>query len=101
MMEQLGIRALSPGPSGDEKATNHANYDEYLANPYTNLPDILTLKNGNKVTTPEMWWNERRPEIVEDMEREVYGRLPAKRPKVTWTVAITEKEFVGWIPVIA
>ncbi len=28
MMEQLGIRALRPGPSGNEKAPNHANYDE-------------------------------------------------------------------------
>ena len=34
MMDQLGIKALRPGPSGDEKAPNHANYDESLANPY-------------------------------------------------------------------
>jgi len=101
MMDQLGIKALRPGPSGDEKAPNHANYDESLANPYPNLPDALTLKNGHKVTTPEMWWNERRPEIVEDMEREVYGRLPAHLPKVTWTMAVTDKELVGWMPVVA
>jgi hypothetical protein len=101
MMDQLGIKALRPGPSGDEKAPNHANYDESTANPYPNLPDVLTLKDGKKVTTPEMWWKQRRPEIVEDMEREVYGRLPKKLPKVTWTVAVTDKEFVGRIPVIA
>ena len=101
MMDQLGIKALRPGPSGDEKAPNHANYDEQLANPYPNLPDVLTLKDGRKVTTPEMWWRERRPEIVEDMEREVYGRLPPNIPKVTWTVAVTDKEFVGFTPVIA
>ena len=34
MMEQLGITALRPGPSGNESAPNHANYDEALANPY-------------------------------------------------------------------
>jgi hypothetical protein len=101
MMDQLGIKALRPGPSGNEKAPNHANYDESLANPYPDLPDVLKLKNGQKVTTPEMWWKQRRPEIVEDMEREVYGRLPANIPKVTWTVAITDREFVGWNPVIA
>ena len=28
MMEQLGITALRPGPSGNEQAPNHANYDE-------------------------------------------------------------------------
>ena len=101
MMDQLGIKALRPGPSGDEKAPNHANYDESLANPYPNLPDVLTLKNGKKVTTPEMWWKERRPEIVEDFEREVYGRLPKNLPKVTWEVKVTDREFVGFTPVIA
>ncbi|HEY4197868.1 MAG TPA: acetylxylan esterase, partial [Mucilaginibacter sp.] len=46
MMDQLGIKALRPGPSGNEKDPNHANYDEALANPYPNLPEVLTLKNG-------------------------------------------------------
>ncbi|HLX67349.1 MAG TPA: hypothetical protein VKR41_10150, partial [Puia sp.] len=71
MMKLLGIRTLRPGPSGDEKAPNHANYDTALANPYPNLPDVLTLKNCTKVTTSATWWNQRRPEIVEDFEREV------------------------------
>src|ERR1700761_1586492 len=102
MMGQLGIKSLRPGPSGNEKDANHANYDESVANPYPNLPDVLTLKNGKKVTTPAMWWNERRPEIVEDMEREVYGRLPKHKPKVTWTVKVTDKERIGFFtPVIA
>ena len=34
MKEQLGIKTLRPGPSGNENAPNHANYDEALANPY-------------------------------------------------------------------
>ena len=38
MMDQLGIKALRPGPSGNEKAPNHANYDESLANPYPECP---------------------------------------------------------------
>ncbi len=101
MMDQLGIKALRPGPSGNEGAPNHANYDESLANPYPNLPDILTLKNGEKVTTADMWWTQRRPEIVEDMEREVYGRLPAKLPKVTWSVTVTDNEILGRMPVVA
>ena len=53
MMDQLGIKALRPGPSGNEKAPNHANYDESLANPYPNVPDPLTLNDGQKVTTAE------------------------------------------------
>src|SRR5207249_7826419 len=99
MMDQLGIQALRPGPSGNESAPNHANYDESLANPYPNLPDALTLNNGEKVTTPEMWWNNRRLEIVEDLEREVYGRVARDVPMVTWAVTVNEREFVGFTPV--
>ena len=101
MMKQLGILELRPGPSGNESDPNHANYDESLANPCPQLPDILTTKSGKKVTTAEMWWKQRRPEIAEDIEREVYGRLPQNIPKVTWEVKITDREFVGWTPVIA
>src|ERR1700722_9237200 len=95
MMDQLGIKALRPGPSGTETAPNHANYDEATANPFPNLPDVLTLKNGKKVTTPAMWWNQRRPEIVEDFDREVLGRVPKNVPKVTWTVTRTVDAMVG------
>jgi hypothetical protein len=101
MMDQLGIKAVRPGPSGNESDPNHANYDESKANPYPNLPDVLTLKNGQKVTTPDMWWKQRRPEIVEDFDREVYGRIPKNVPKITWTVKVTDHEFVGRTPVIA
>lgn len=95
MMDQLGIKALRPGPSGNESALDHANYDEAAANPFPNLPDTLTLKNGQKVTTAEMWWTERRPEIVEDFEREVLGRVPVNAPKITWTVTRTVSAIIG------
>ena len=100
MMEQLGIKALRPGPSGNESAPNHANYDEALANPYPRLPDALTLNNGRKVTTADAWWKERRPEIVEAFDREVLGRVPAHVPAVSWKVARTERFSVGGRPVI-
>jgi hypothetical protein len=101
MMDQLGIKALRPGPSGDEKAPNHANYDESKANPYPDLPDPLTLNSGEKVTTAAAWWDKRRPEIVEMFEKEVYGRVPKNLPKVTWTVTAVDHEFIGFNPVIA
>jgi hypothetical protein len=100
MMNQLGIKKLRPGPSGNENAPNHANYDESLANPFPNLPDVLTLKNGKKVTTAKMWWEQRRPEIVEDFEREVLGRVPANVPKVTWEITETSEAKVGSYPVL-
>ncbi|MBV8729726.1 MAG: hypothetical protein JO336_07945 [Acidobacteriia bacterium] len=101
MMEQLGIKALRPGPSGNESAPNHANYDESTANPFPNYPEILKLKDGRLVTTPQMWWNRRRPEIIEDFEREVLGRVPPNVPKITWTVTKTVNDKVGPYPVIA
>jgi hypothetical protein len=99
MMEQLGIKSLRPGPSGNENAPNHANYDEAKANPFPDLPDVLTTKDGKKVTTPQMWWRQRRPEIVEDFDREVLGRVPKDVPKVTWTIVSTTQGTAGTIPI--
>ena len=103
MMKQLGIKALRPGPSGNESVPNHTNYDTTKADPCPQLPNIFTTKNGRKVTTAGMWWKVRRPEIVEDYEREVYGRIPKNVPRVTWTVKVTDREFIfpGFIPVVA
>jgi hypothetical protein len=99
MMEQLGIKLLRPGPSGNESAPNHANYDEALANPFPNLPPLLTLKSGQRVTTADMWWKQRRPEILEEFDREVLGRVPQNAPKITWSVAETVQGVVGNMPV--
>jgi hypothetical protein len=101
MMDRLGIGQLRPGPSGDEKAPNHANYDEALANPFPNWPDPLLMDDRRAVTTPDMWRRLRRPQIVEAFEREVYGRVPAGAPAVEWRVTASEAERVGSVPVIA
>ena len=101
MMDQLGIKSLRPGPSGNEKAPNHANYDESKANPFPNLPDPLVLNNGGKVTTAEMWWKQRRPELIEMFSKYVYGRVPVSAPKVNWTVRAVDHERIGFTPVIA
>ena len=53
MMEQLGIKALRPGPSGNETAPESRELRRGEANPFPNLPDVLTLKNGRKVTTAD------------------------------------------------
>jgi len=99
MMDKLGIKALRPGPSGNEQAPDHANTDEALANPYPNYPDALTMKDGRKVTTPAMWAR-RRAEIVEDFDREVLGRVPKNVPAVTWSVTRTAESTVGGRPVV-
>src|SRR5688500_14845017 len=81
MKDQLGIKALRPGPSGNETAPNHANYDEALANPYPKLPEVLTLNNGKPVKNAGEW-TRRRKEIIEEFDREVLGRVPQNVPRV-------------------
>ena len=95
MLDQLGIRRLRPGRNASEKAPNAANYDEAIANPYPNLPDVMKLASGERVTLPTQWWNSRRPEIVELLEREVYGRVPSNVPSVKWEVRETREIDAG------
>ena len=101
MMDQLRIKALRPGPSGNEKAPNHANYDESVANPYPKLPDPLTMNDGQAVTTAQMWREKRRPELLEMFSKYIYGRVPAAMPAVHWTVTAVDHEMIGFTPVIA
>jgi (4-O-methyl)-D-glucuronate---lignin esterase len=101
MMDLLHIASLRQGANGSNpQAPNYANYDEAKANPYPDLPDPLVLNNGKKVTSAKMWWNQRRPEIVELFDREIYGRVPKNVPKVKWEVASTKNEMNGDVPVI-
>jgi hypothetical protein len=100
-MDLLHITDVRRGRDGNNKESPfYANYDESKANPYPNLPDPLLMKNGKKVTKAADWWSKRRPEIVEDFDREVYGRVPANVPGVKWEVASTTNTTVGDIPVI-
>jgi hypothetical protein len=101
LMKLLNITSLRQGADPrNPQSPNAANYDEAKANPYPNLPDPLTLKNGKKVTTAKMWRSKRRAEIVEDFDREVYGRVPGSTPKVKWEVVSTTKGMNDNVPVI-
>jgi hypothetical protein len=93
----LGITGPPPaGASGSAPET----FDESKANPYPNLPDPLVLNNGQRVTTAAVWNNQRRAELLELFEREIYGRTPKQTPKVTWEVLRTTREMNGDVPII-
>ena len=100
MMDLLGIKELRRGADGDAKSPHAANYDESKADVYPHLPDPQVLKNGKPVTSAKIWWTKRRPEIVEDFDREIYGRVPANLPNVTWKVVSTTREMNGNVPVV-
>jgi hypothetical protein len=100
VMDLLGIKELRRGADGDAKSPFAANYDESKADVYPKLPEPLLLKNGKRVTSAKLWWTKRRPEIVEEFDREIYGRVPANLPKVTWEVVSTTQEKNGDVPVV-
>jgi hypothetical protein len=101
MMDLLHIQSLREGANGrDPKAPNAANYDETRANPYPTLPDPLKMNNGRAVTSARMWWEKRRPEIVEMFDREIYGRVPKNTPKVKWEITSQTNDTVGGVPVV-
>ena len=100
-MDLLGMKTIRNGRDGNNpQSPNYANYDESKANPYPDLPNPLILNNGKKVTTAKVWWDKRRPEIVEMFDREVYGRVPKVTPKVTWEVTATKNGMNGDFPIV-
>ncbi len=100
MLDQLHIDSARPGPSGNPQAPNAANTDESKATHYTSLPDPLKLNNGQQVTTAKIWWEKRRPEIVQDFDNDIYGRVPAHIPKVTWELVSTIYDTSNHVPAI-
>lgn len=97
LMRLLGINEIRPGRNGmDPNDPNYANYDESKANPYPHLPDPLKLKNGREITSADEWRRLRRPEIVKDFSREIYGRTPTHTPRVNWRrSAATSIDILG------
>jgi hypothetical protein len=102
MLDLLGIKEtdLRRRPDGNASSANSTNYDEAKANVYPNLPDPLMLKSGDRVTSPEVWRDQRRPEIIEDFNREILGRAPAHLPDVTWQIVSSEQEQYDGIAVV-
>jgi putative membrane-bound dehydrogenase-like protein len=101
MLDLLKIKELRQGANGNNpQAKNAANYDESKANPYPKLPDPLVTKDGKKVTSADQWVKQRRAEIVEEFDREIYGRVPKETPQVKWEITETKEDKVGDVAVV-
>jgi hypothetical protein len=97
MLDQLGIKKVRKGRDGRAKKDTS---DEATANPFKDsMPALMTCKDGTKVTSADQW-PKRRAEIVEEFEREVYGRVPGNVPKVKWEVTGTEEGESGGIETV-
>ena len=77
-------RTLRRAPTG-----HITNYYEEKVLPYT-LPEVLVLADGKPVRDADTWFKQRRPEIFQRYETEIFGRVPANAPKVRFEVV--EKE---------
>jgi hypothetical protein len=66
--------------------------------------DIFTMKDGvTKITSPEDWWLKRRPEILDLVQKEIYGyQIPQSEwPVIKWTIgAVTTGTQAGTIACI-
>ena len=107
MMAKLHITSpLRPGPAGRLNADgsappNFANYDESKATAKSPAPKLLAMSDGRTITTPAMW-QQRRSELLEIFDRDIYGRVPeaAKTIKVTWEVTGSTEGMSGAIPTV-
>lgn len=84
------LQGAEPSPLSAPTYKGRArNLDEAKVPPYT-LPDPLVLQNGRPVRDADTWVKQRRPEIIRHYENEIFGRVPATAPKVSWEVTETE-----------
>jgi len=100
IMHLLHLTTLRPAPTADQSKPNHANYDEAKAAVFSDYPDPLILSDGSPVTSAKIWWAQRRPEIAEAFDSQVYGRVPEHTPAVHWQVTSTKNETVGGISAV-
>ena len=69
------------------------NYDESKVGAYT-LPELLLTEDGRPVTDRTLWRTVRRPELIEALSVEVYGRTPVLPVKVRATIVATKANAV-------
>ncbi len=99
-MKLLGIAEMrKPLTAYDIGKPGNANYDEALANPNPGWPQLMAMQNGAKVTTAA-GWQKRRAELKRLFDDQVYGRYPARIPKVTWRVDGVDTIDVQGVPAI-
>ena len=99
-LKLLGITAMQPPATAyDIGKPGNANYDESRANPYPNLPALLVMQNGAKVTKATQW-PARRKELLSLFAENVYGKYPAHIPGVSWKVESTQEMNVAGVPAV-
>ena len=63
-------------------------------NPYE-LPDPLKMEDGRTVRTKRQWIKERRPELMEMLRSQMFGREPGQAPDLHFTVLEESPDAFG------
>ncbi len=71
------------------------NYDESKVGTYT-LPDPL-LFAGQKISTPQQWVEQKRPETLKLFKDHVYGQFPGKPAGMRYVVRSINKTALGGV----
>jgi hypothetical protein len=74
----VSVAQVADAPD-EVKAGIPVNYTEAKVGTYA-LPDSLKLADGKNVSSPKVWFQKRRPEILKLFEENQYGRMP-DRPR--------------------
>jgi hypothetical protein len=100
-LQRLGITTpLRPGADGFNRAApNAVNRDEARVGTVAPLPSLLVDARGRPVTGAGAW-HRRRREIVELLDREMYGRVPANAPAILWELTAQENRRIGETAVV-
>jgi hypothetical protein len=94
-LKQLAVPPEPAIPPSDGATTILEVYDEGKVPPY-DLPPLLVSSEGKPITTPEEWFNVRRPQIMALFGNLVYGIVPAPESPIrtTFEVIRTNREFM-------
>ena len=94
---------LLAGPGWADEGKYHDKdlvYDEAKVPPY-DLPPILMSSEGKPITTPEEWFNIRRPQLMALFGNLVYGVVPAPESPIrtTFEVVKTNAQFMNGLAI--
>ena len=84
--QTLALPCFAKDPKEDDLDVN---YDEQRVLPYE-LPPILAASDGSKITTPEQWFQKRRPEILALFANYLYGAIPQPEDPIKTTTEIVK-----------
>ncbi len=59
------------------------------------FPDPLVMLNGQRVTTRDQWFNERRPELLALFQHYMYGMLPPRPREVVGKIEREDRNALG------